>query len=74
MADTRYVVFGASGHVGSIAATRLLDAGKKVRVVARKADGLKAHAARGSSLINWIVEIGRDRTEDRVRFRSASHP
>lgn len=56
MADTLYVIFGASGHVGGLAAARLLEAGKKVRVVARKADGLRAHAARGAEVATGSVE------------------
>lgn len=43
-----YVITGATGNVGSVAAKTLLAAGKKVRVVVRnaaKADGLKALGA-----------------------------
>ncbi|MCC7385761.1 MAG: NAD(P)H-binding protein [Deltaproteobacteria bacterium] len=43
-----FVVAGASGNVGSIVATRLLDAGKKVRVIARNADHLKRWTDRGA--------------------------
>ena len=32
-----FVVFGASGHTGSVVASTLLERGKKVRVVARDA-------------------------------------
>jgi uncharacterized protein YbjT (DUF2867 family) len=44
----RYVVFGATGHVGGIIARRLLEAGKKLKAVARTADKLKALAAFGA--------------------------
>ena len=43
-----YVITGATGHTGSVAAETLLDAGKKVRVVVRdaaKAERLKARGA-----------------------------
>jgi uncharacterized protein YbjT (DUF2867 family) len=49
MADG-YVVFGATGHVGGIVARRLLEAGKRVRVVARGADRLSALAAAGAEV------------------------
>jgi uncharacterized protein YbjT (DUF2867 family) len=55
MAD-RYVVFGATGRVGGIIAARLLDAGRKVRVVGRSADRLKALAARGAEVAAGSVE------------------
>jgi uncharacterized protein YbjT (DUF2867 family) len=55
MAD-RYVVFGATGHVGGIVASRLLEAGKKVRVVARTAEKLKALAARGAEVAAGSVD------------------
>ncbi len=43
-----FVITGATGHVGSVAAETLLAAGKKVRVMVRdaaKAESLKAHGA-----------------------------
>jgi uncharacterized protein YbjT (DUF2867 family) len=55
MAD-RYVVFGATGHVGGIIAARLLDAGRKVRVVARGAERLKALVARGAEAAAGSVD------------------
>lgn len=43
-----YVVTGATGNTGRVIANRLLDAGKKVRVIGRNADRLKAFTARGA--------------------------
>jgi uncharacterized protein YbjT (DUF2867 family) len=48
MAEPLYVICGATGHVGGIIASRLLDGRKKVRVVARSANRLAALAARGA--------------------------
>jgi len=45
-----FTIFGANGNTGSIAAHRLLDAGKKVRVVARDASKLEALRARGAEV------------------------
>ena len=55
MADG-YVVFGASGHVGGIIAARLLEAGRKVRAVARSADKLKALAGKGAEVAAGSVD------------------
>jgi uncharacterized protein YbjT (DUF2867 family) len=46
-----YVITGATGHTGSVAAETLLDAGKKVRVVVRDAAKAKALAARGAEVV-----------------------
>lgn len=43
-----YVVTGATGNTGSVVANRLLDAGKKVRVISRNPEHLKALVARGA--------------------------
>ena len=43
-----YVVTGATGNTGRVIANRLLDAGKKVRVISRSAEHLKALVARGA--------------------------
>ncbi|HST79651.1 MAG TPA: NmrA family NAD(P)-binding protein [Verrucomicrobiae bacterium] len=43
-----YVVTGATGNTGSVIANRLLDAGKKVRVISRSAERLKQFVARGA--------------------------
>ncbi|HKT50149.1 MAG TPA: NAD(P)H-binding protein [Candidatus Angelobacter sp.] len=43
-----YVVTGATGNTGRVIANRLIDAGKKVRVISRSADHLKPFVARGA--------------------------
>lgn len=43
-----YVVTGATGNTGSVVAHRLLEKGKKVRVIARNAERLQALAAAGA--------------------------
>lgn len=43
-----YVVTGATGHTGKVAAERLLADGKKVRVVGRSAERLQPFAAKGA--------------------------
>ena len=43
-----YVILGATGNTGSVVANRLLDRGKKVRVVGRHAKKLTAFASRGA--------------------------
>ena len=45
-----FTVFGANGNTGSIVANRLLDRGKKVRVVARDAKKVEALRARGAEV------------------------
>jgi len=45
-----YVVLGASGHTGHVAAKNLLAAGQKVRVVGRSADRLQSLAAAGTEI------------------------
>jgi uncharacterized protein YbjT (DUF2867 family) len=56
MADTQYVVFGATGHVGNIAATRLLEAGRKVRVVGRDAAKLEPLTRRGAEAATGSID------------------
>jgi uncharacterized protein YbjT (DUF2867 family) len=46
-----YVVLGATGNTGSIVAEKLLDAGKKVRVVGRDSKKLAALVSRGGEAI-----------------------
>ena len=46
-----YVITGATGNTGSVAAHALLDAGKKVRVLVRNAVKAKALAARGAEIV-----------------------
>jgi uncharacterized protein YbjT (DUF2867 family) len=55
MADT-YVVLGASGHVGGLVATRLLEAGRRVRVVARSAGSLAAFGAKGAEVVTGSID------------------
>ncbi|HET6935712.1 MAG TPA: NmrA family NAD(P)-binding protein [Candidatus Angelobacter sp.] len=43
-----YVVTGATGNTGNVVANRLLDAGKKVRVIGRSEERLKPFVARGA--------------------------
>lgn len=43
-----YVVTGATGNTGRVIANRLLDAGKKVRVISRSAEHLRPFASRGA--------------------------
>lgn len=43
-----YVIIGASGHTGHVAASKLLANGKKVRVVGRNLDHLKLLTAKGA--------------------------
>jgi uncharacterized protein YbjT (DUF2867 family) len=45
-----FVVTGASGRVGSLVAQRLLSAGRAVRVVARRADGLSPLSEQGAEV------------------------
>lgn len=43
-----YVVTGATGNTGRVVANRLLDAGKKVRVISRSAEHLRPFVSRGA--------------------------
>ena len=45
-----YVVLGASGHTGHVVARNLLAAGRKVRVVGRRADRLQSLATEGAEI------------------------
>ena len=56
MADTLYVILGATGHVGGVIASRLLDQKKTVRVVGRSADRLKPFTARGAEGMAGSIE------------------
>jgi uncharacterized protein YbjT (DUF2867 family) len=64
MSERTYVVLGATGHVGSIVASRLLDSGKRVRVVARSTGKLEPLAARGAEAVPGTVD-------DRIFLRRA---
>jgi uncharacterized protein YbjT (DUF2867 family) len=46
-----YVITGATGHTGSVAAERLLAAGARVRVIGRDAARLKLFAAKGAEAV-----------------------
>jgi uncharacterized protein YbjT (DUF2867 family) len=46
-----YVISGASGNTGKIAATKLLDAGKKVRALVRSTAKAQGLAARGAEVV-----------------------
>lgn len=46
-----YVIMGASGNTGSVVANKLLDAGKKVRVVGRDSKRLAPFASRGAEAV-----------------------
>ncbi len=50
-----FVIFGASGHTGSVVANTLLDRGKKVRVVARDASKVAALAKKGAEVVSGEV-------------------
>ena len=50
-----FVVFGASGHTGSVVASTLLERGKKVRVVARDAAKVAALAKKGADVFHGDV-------------------
>ncbi len=56
MSKNLNVVLGATGHVGSVVTTRLLDAGRPVRVVARSADKLATFVARGAEATPGSVD------------------
>src|SRR5262249_21333653 len=50
-----YVITGATGNTGNVAAKRLLAQGKKVRVIGRSADRLQALAAAGAE--SFVAEL-----------------
>lgn len=50
-----YVITGATGNTGSLIANRLLDAGKKVRVVGRSKEKLQPFVARGAEAFTGDV-------------------
>lgn len=63
-----YVVTGATGNTGRVIANRLLDAGKKVRVISRSADHLKAFVSRGAE--PFVAELS-DRAALQKAFAGA---
>jgi len=56
MATTQYVVLGATGHVGSVVANRLVGSGRQVRVVARGIVKLIDYSAHGAEVVPGSVE------------------
>lgn len=50
-----YVITGATGNTGSLIANRLLDAGKKVRVIGRNKEKLQPFVARGAEAFTGDV-------------------
>ncbi len=50
-----FTVFGANGHTGSVVATHLLDAGKKVRLVVRDPNKIAALRSRGAEVVKGDV-------------------
>jgi uncharacterized protein YbjT (DUF2867 family) len=56
MAEPLFVITGASGHVGGIIASRLLDQKKRVRVIGRSADHLKKLVERGAEAAIGTLE------------------
>ena len=50
-----FTVFGANGHTGSVVARRLLDAGKKVRLVVRDPNKVGELRSRGAGIVKGDV-------------------
>jgi uncharacterized protein YbjT (DUF2867 family) len=50
-----FTVFGASGNTGSVVARRLLDAGKKLRLVVRDPNKVAALRSRGADVVTGDV-------------------
>lgn len=57
-----FVVLGANGNTGSVAAEALLDAGKKVRVFVRDAAKVQRLKERGAEVVTGSVESAADLT------------
>jgi uncharacterized protein YbjT (DUF2867 family) len=53
--DFMYVVFGASGHTGSVVAEKLIERGKRVRAVARDATKLELLRLKGAEVVTADV-------------------
>src|SRR6266404_148691 len=52
-----YVILGATGHTGSVSARRLLDRGKKVRVMGRDSKKLAPFVSRGADALQRMSSI-----------------
>ena len=63
-----YLITGATGHTGTVAAETLLSAGKKVRVISRSADHLKPFISRGAE--PFVAELS-DRAALQKAFAGA---
>src|SRR5882724_7755826 len=50
-----FTVFGANGNTGSVVAKRLIDAGKKVRLVVRDPNKVAALRSRGAEVVTGDV-------------------
>jgi uncharacterized protein YbjT (DUF2867 family) len=57
-----FVVLGATGHTGAVVTEKLLDAGKKVRVLVRDAAKVEALQKRGAEVVTGSVESEADLT------------
>jgi uncharacterized protein YbjT (DUF2867 family) len=68
MEVTMYVVTGATGNTGHVVATRLLDQGKKVRVIGRNRERLQPFVARGAEA--FVADLS-DQTAVKQAFSGA---
>src|SRR4030095_8117125 len=59
MQKQKYVVIGASGHTGKVVAEVLLEAGKSVTVVSRKAENVKQLSNAGAQVAVGLLEDAR---------------
>ena len=62
-----YVVAGANGNTGRVTAQRLLDAGKKVRLIVRDPKKVESFAARGAEVV--VGSRGRECSGERSAAR-----
>jgi len=69
MEVTMYVVTGATGNTGHVVANRLLDQGKKVRVIGRNRERLQPFVARGAEA--FVADLS-DQTAAKQAFADAS--
>jgi uncharacterized protein YbjT (DUF2867 family) len=68
MEVTMYVVTGATGNTGRVVANRLLDQGKKVRVIGRNRERLQPFVARGAEA--FVADLS-DQTAVKQAFAGA---
>ena len=64
-----YVVTGATGNTGRVVANRLLDQGKKVRVIGRNRERLQPFVARGAEA--FVADLS-DQTAVKQAFAGAN--